>query len=92
MEDFKQYRLPDDDDGSWMLGKIREVGLDAFTEQEEKVVSALDNLKPGKFYDLHDLPVEKREMFIRLSCLYIRSHPEVAFSNDYSRIEKMKTV
>ena len=91
-DDFKQYRLPDDDNGSWILSTISRIGLDEFTEQESKVTAALDKLKSGKFYDLHDLPVEKREMFIRLSCLYIRSHPEVAFSNDYSRIEKMKTV
>ena len=90
MEDFKQYRLPDDDKGEWILNKIKEILLDEFTVQEEKVASALEKLKPGKFYDLTELKEEKREIFIRLSCLYIRSHPEVVFSNDYSRIEKMK--
>lgn len=90
MEDFKQYRLPDDDKGEWILNKIKEIGLDEFTVQEEKVASALEKLKPGKFYDLTELKEEKREIFIRLSCLYIWSHPEVVFSNDYSRIEKMK--
>lgn len=89
MEDFKQYRLPDDDNGTWMLEKIKEIGLDAFIEQEEKVASALDKLNPGKFYDMNDLPLEKRDMFIKLSCFYIIKHPEVVFSNDYSRIEKI---
>lgn len=90
MVDFKQYRLPDDDNGTWMLDKIKEIGLDAFTEQEEKVASALDRLKLGKFYDMNDLPEEKRDMFIKLSCLYIMKHPEVVFSNDYSKIEKIR--
>ena len=50
-DDFKQYRLPDDDNGSWILSTISRIGLDEFTEQENKVASALDKLKPGKFYD-----------------------------------------
>lgn len=91
MADFTKYRLPDDDNGKWILDKIREIGLDVFTEQEEKVKYALDSLKPGKYYALEDLSDEdKRDLFIKLSCLYIRCHPEVTFSNDYSKIEKIK--
>jgi hypothetical protein len=90
MTDYIQYRLPDDDNGEWVLEKIKEMGLDAFTEQEEKVALALDKLKPGKYYDMADLKEDKRENFIRLACLYIRNHPQVVFSNDYSRIEKIK--
>lgn len=31
-DDFKQYRLPDDDNGSWILSTISRIGLDEFTE------------------------------------------------------------
>lgn len=92
MVNFIQYRLPDDDNGKWILNKITEMGLDEFTSLEQKVHDALDKLKPGKYYDLNDLPEDKLDAFIKLSCLYILHHPNVSFSNDYSRIEKMRII
>ena len=37
MTDYIQYRLPDDDNGEWVLEKIKEMGLDAFTGKLPKL-------------------------------------------------------
>ena len=91
MESLIRYRLPDNDRGEWMFDTIKSMGLPAFMEYEEKVNKALDKLCPGKFYDiLNDIPAADHDKFIKLSCFYIQEHPEVFFSDDYTKIHKSK--
>lgn len=88
MNDYTQFRLPDNDDATWMLISIRKMGLEKFTEFEDKVLKALKKLKPGKYYDVSDIPEDRRELFIKLSCKYIQSHHEIYFATNYNRIYK----
>lgn len=91
MESLIKYRLPDDDEGFWIYDAVQAMGLPAFTEYEEKVEKALDKLCPGKYYDiLNDIPAAKHDLFVKLCCRYIHTHPEVYFSDDYTKIYKSK--
>ena len=82
MESLIKYRLPDDDEGFWIYDAVQAMGLPAFTEYEEKVEKALDKLCPGKYYDiLNDIPAAKHDLFVKLCCRYIHTHPEVYFSD-----------
>jgi hypothetical protein len=86
--DFSKFRLPDDSSGEWIMSVIQSMGLKAYTEYEDKVYKALDGLRVGKYFDINDVKEEDREMFIKISCLYIRQHPNVVFNGTYTRIYK----
>lgn len=88
--DFSKFRLPDDSSGEWIMSVIQDMGLKAYTEYEDKVYKSLDGLKEGKYFDINDVKEEDREMFIKISCLYIRQHPNVVFNGTYTHIHKEK--
>lgn len=91
MRDLIQSRLPDDDSKEWMLDYMHSLGFVEYMDYERKVFNALDILKPGKHYNIEkDVPLDKQDLFIKLGCLYIQQHPEVMFSDDYSKILKIK--
>ena len=90
MADLSKYRLPDNDDKQWMLEAMHNMGFDRYMNFEKKVFDALDRLQPGKFYDITEVAEDRQELFVKLGCIYIQTHPAVVFSNDYSKIERTK--
>lgn len=92
MSNLIQYRLPDNDSKEWMINYMHSMGFREYMEYEEKVYHALDVLKPGKYYNIEkDVPPDKQDLFIKIGCLYIRQHPDVMFSDDYTTIKKTKS-
>lgn len=87
--DLSTYRLPDDDNRQWMIDAMDTMGFERYMKFESRVVHALDVLLPGKYYDVRDISSNKQELFIKISCIYIQTHPEVVFYSDYSKIEKL---
>lgn len=92
MTDLSKYRLPDNDTKEWMVDYIRSMGFREYMDYEEKVYHVLEVLKSGKHYNIEkDVPPDKQELFIKIGCLYIQDHPEVMFSDDYTKIKKMES-
>ena len=90
--DLRKYRLADDEHGAWIDKTIKAMGYDEYRQFRDRVWNACKVLKPGKFYDVRDIPEDKQELFIKICCIYIQTHPEVVFSDDYSRLEKEEPI
>ena len=90
--DLRKYRLPDDSRGEWIDEAIKEMGYEEYSHFRDRVWNALEVLKPGKYYDVTEIPADKQNLFIKISCIYIQTHPAVVFSDDYSRLEKEEPI
>ena len=88
--DLRKYRLSDDSHGEWIDEAIQTMGYEEYLKFRDAVWNALKVLKPGKYYDVRSISPDKQDLFIKISCIYIQTHPEVVFSDDYSKLEKEK--
>ena len=71
----------------WIDEYIEKLGLEGYCDFENRVNKALDQLRPGKCYDIAtDVKEEDQELFIKICCCYINQHPEYEMSDDYCRI------
>ena len=90
--DLTKYRLGDDEHGAWIDKAISTMGYDEYVRFRDRVWNACVVLKPGKYYDVCEIPSDRQELFIKVCCIYIQKHPEVVFSDDYSRLMKEKPI
>ena len=56
---------------------------------KEQIVRALLQLERGHSYNLANLPDDKKELAVKLCCLWILHNPDYEFSNDYSKIRHL---
>lgn len=81
---LKKYKLITMD---WIDEYIKKLGLEGYCDFESRVNKALDQLRPGRYYNIiEDVKEEDQELFIKLCCMYIIQHPEYEMSEDYCRI------
>ena len=71
------------------ISPAQSMGVIAFQEYECRVWEALEQLKDNSFYDIRKIVKEENlDLFIKLCCKFILTHPEYEFSEDYTKIMK----
>ena len=88
MGNLSQYRM-NDTSFSWHDKYINDLGFNQFQAYIRDVNNALANLRPGRHYNVEtSVPAEKHDLFIKICCTYILSHPDYEFSDDYTKIRR----
>lgn len=85
-EDLSRYRLNDVGELSDLYEKY---GPEEAKNTKEKIFRALLQLDRGHSYNLANLPDEKKELAVKLCCLWIHLNPNYEFSNDYTKIRHL---
>lgn len=85
-EDLSRYRLNNEDE---LLGLYERYGSEMAQNTKEKIFRALLRLDRGHSYNLANLPDEKKELAVKLCCLWIHLNPDYEFSNDYTKIRHL---
>lgn len=85
-EDLSRYRLNDVGELSDLYEKY---GPEEAKNTKEKIFRALLRLDRGHSYNLANLPDEKKELAVKLCCLWILLNPNYEFSNDYTKIRHL---
>lgn len=74
---------------AWIREYTQSMGVIAFQEYECRVWKTLEQLKDNSFYDIRKIVKEENlDLFIKLCCKFILTHPEYEFSEDYTKIMK----
>ena len=85
-EDLSRYRLND-------VGELSDLdekyGPEEAKNTKEKIFRALLQLDRGHSYNLANLPDEKKELAVKLCCLWILQNTDYEFSNDYTKIRHL---
>ena len=85
-EDLSRYRM------NYMseLDELYEkYGADAVYSAKEKIFRALVRLDRGHSKNLSNLPDDKKELVVKICCLWITYNPDYEFSNDYTQIRRL---
>lgn len=85
-QDLSCYRLNDVDE---LFGLYENYGPEEASAIKEKLFRSLTRLERGRSYRLGNLPDEKKELVVKLCCLWILRHPEYELSNDYTKIRRL---
>ena len=91
---LREYRLTGD--WTWIERLMGQFGQDYFWNYLNKVWMALEQLRPGKCYDIEkQVPEDHQELFTKCSSIYIIDNggcyeSGVEFSNDYTKVRKVK--
>ena len=85
-QDMSHYRL---NDVGELLSLYRKYGPEQSCNLQEKIFRALTCLEPGGRYNLSRLPEDRKELVVKLCCLWIRHHPDYELSNDYTKIRRL---
>lgn len=84
--DLSRYRLNSTEE---MNDLYERYGTDVVLAAKGKVFRALARLERRHSYNLSNLPDEKKELAVKLSCLWINYNPNYEFSNDYTQIRRL---
>ena len=86
--DFKASRP---ENSLWIEKYIEEIGAQEFSNYYEKIEKALDKLDANKCYNIAtQVRPERQDLFIKICCFYIDSHPNYYLSDSYDKIYKEK--
>lgn len=90
--ELSQSRL---NDWTWVDRYYNDLGKEEFWDYLNKVWNAIEKLLPHQYYVIRTIPVDRQDLFVKFSCLYIIDHGGcekcgVQFSSDYSRIIRYK--
>ena len=84
--DLSKHKMTD---RTWIRDYTQEMGVEAFQDYECRVWDALEKLRDNFFYDIEKIVKEEnRDLFIKICCKFILTHPEYEFSEDYTKIVK----
>ena len=84
--DLSKYKMINRE---WIRVYSHEMGEKAFQDYECRVWEALEKLKDNSFYDIEKIVKEaNQDLFIKVCCKFILTHPEYEFSDDYTKIIK----
>jgi len=74
----------------WIDRYCEQLGNKGLDDYHKQVFGALEQLRPGRHYDIaRSVPQDKQELFIKLSCMYIRDiDGSIIFDDDYCKIYK----
>ena len=66
-------------------------------EKQNEIYKLIDQLQPGRRYDLFSIPKANQEYFVRFACYYITEHggmdaSGVYFSNDWRYLHRKMTI
>ena len=86
--DYSQYRLTNWD---WTDQYKKSMGETEYFAYKDKVVSLLDTLQPGYFYDIeNNVSTENIDLFMKICCMWILTNPNYDLSRDYTKIRRRK--
>lgn len=85
-ENLSRYRL---NDMGELFDLYEKYGHEEANNTKEKIFRALLQLERGHSYNLANLPDEKKELAVKLCCLWILHNPDYEFSNDYTKIRHL---
>lgn len=85
-EDLSRYRL---DNVGELLDLYEKYGYKEAINTKERIFQALYRLERGHSYNLTNLPDDKKELAVKICCLWIDLNPDYEFSNDYTKIRRI---
>lgn len=87
MVGLSQYLLTGDNRNSFFKDSLKKYGEEEFKDYYLKIHRALDQLKPGRHYNiLKDVPADKQELFVQICQDYTFANPKYDFDLEITRI------